>query len=105
MGGGRVVDAAGKKNPGHPHAHQVGLFTRMREAMGTVYGDIGTSVLYTFMEITRETVSLKHHAHGDQLRALLEAGGDLVTDCEALGGLSLVFWALLFLTIKYDLVI
>ena len=28
----------------------------MREATGTVYGDIGTSVLYTLMEITRETV-------------------------------------------------
>ena len=37
--------------------HAAGLFTRMREAMGTVYGDIGTSVLYTLMEITRETVS------------------------------------------------
>src|SRR4051812_43128215 len=46
----------------HGHAdHHGGLFTRMREATGTVYGDIGTSVLYTVMEITRETVTLKHH--------------------------------------------
>ena len=77
----------------------------MREAMGTVYGDIGTSVLYTLMEITRETVALKHHVHGEELTALLEPGGDLVTPGEALGGLSLVFWALIFLTIKYDLII
>ena len=77
----------------------------MREATGTVYGDIGTSVLYTLMEITRETVSLKHGAHGEELAKLLEKGGDLVSSAEAMGGLSLVFWALVFLTIKYDLII
>ncbi|MDG3002278.1 KUP/HAK/KT family potassium transporter [Paludisphaera mucosa] len=77
----------------------------MREATGTVYGDIGTSVLYTLMEITRETVALKHHVHGEELTALLQSGGDLVSPREALGGLSLVFWALIFLTIKYDLII
>jgi KUP system potassium uptake protein len=75
----------------------------MREATGTVYGDLGTSVLYTIMEITRETVRLKHDAHDEgKLAALLEQGGRLITDREALGGLSLVFWALIFLTIKYD---
>ena len=58
--------------------HAAGLFTRMREAMGTVYGDIGTSVLYTLMEITRETVALRHHVHGAELTALLEPGGHLV---------------------------
>ena len=67
----------------------------MREATGTVYGDIGTSVLYTVMEITRETIRLKHHVEGEErLKALIETGGDLLTAGEALGGLSLVFWAL-----------
>src|SRR5437763_540626 len=83
-----------------------GLLTRMREATGTVYADIGTSVLYTVMEILRETIRLKHHASGERrLDDLLEAGGHLVTAREALGGLSLVFWALIFLTVKYDLII
>jgi KUP system potassium uptake protein len=79
----------------------------MREAMGTVYGDIGTSVLYTTMEITREIVHLKnHHLDHSQLKTLVERGGrDLVERHEALGGLSLVYWALIFLTIKYDLLI
>lgn len=98
------MDTAEKGSQGHPHTHGGGLFTRMREAMGTVYGDIGTSVLYTLMEITRETVALKQHAHGQHLAALLEPGGDLITRGEALGGFSLVFWALIFLTIKYDLI-
>src|SRR3954462_9689898 len=88
---------------GHGHGR---LLTRMREATGTVYGDIGTSVLYTVMEITRETIRLKHHFRGEeQVTALLRDGGPLVTASEALGGLSLVFWALIFLTIKYDLLI
>lgn len=78
----------------------------MREATGTVYGDIGTSVLYTLMEITRETVRLKHHVQGEErLAALLNEGGRLITDSEALGSLSLVYWALIFLTVKYDLLV
>ena len=52
-----VAEASG---PVRHRAPSGGLFTRMREATGTVYGDIGTSVLYTVMEITRETVKLKH---------------------------------------------
>lgn len=97
------ADAAGS---GQHHAHAGGLLTRIREATGTVYGDIGTSVLYTVMEITRETIRLKHHTHGEERMAvLLEEGGALVTRDEALGGLSLVFWALMFLTVKYDLLI
>src|SRR4051812_25988384 len=90
---------------GHYHG-QGGLLTRMREATGTVYGDIGTSVLYTVMEIVRESVRLKHHVENEeQFKLLIEKGGDLLTRREALGGLSLVFWALIFLTIKYDLLI
>jgi len=91
---------------GGDHTLAVGLFTRMREATGTVYGDIGTSVLYTIMEIVRETIRLKHHSGGeDRITELIESGGSLVTRDEALGGLSLVFWALIFLTVKYDLLI
>ncbi len=91
--------------PGPSHGH-VGMFTRMREATGTVYGDIGTSVLYTIMEMTRETIKLRHHVEDEQeFAALMEKGGDLITRQEALGSLSLVFWALIFLTIKYDVFI
>ena len=86
------------------HGHGGSFLTRLREATGTVYGDIGTSVLYTIMEMTRETIRLKHHGLDEQnLSALIEGGGRLLTDREALGGLSLVFWALIFLTVKYDL--
>jgi KUP system potassium uptake protein len=82
------------------------LIKRMREAAGTVYGDIGTSVLYTSMEITRETIHLKHHDLSDAERAAMVAqGGQLLTQTEIIGGLSLIFWALVFLTIKYDLLI
>lgn len=105
--------SAGHQDPepqhsGHAgHAAHGGLFTRIREACGTVYGDIGTSVLYTIMEITRETVLLKHNEHGSSEIANLieEQGRNLVLHQEALGSLSLVFWALLFLTLKYDLLI
>jgi KUP system potassium uptake protein len=78
----------------------------MREATGTVYGDIGTSVLYTITEILRETVVLKqpHHSR-EAATALLATGGALVSREEALGSLSLVYWALVFLTIKYDVFI
>ncbi|MEQ1829824.1 MAG: KUP/HAK/KT family potassium transporter [Pirellula sp.] len=90
-----------------PPSHASGLFTKIREASGTVYGDIGTSVLYTVMELTRETIKLKHHdLPAEQVAVMLANGGQgLVTPDEALGSLSLVFWALVFLTIKYDLLI
>ncbi len=83
------------------------MFTKVREASGTVYGDIGTSVLYTIMEITRETIRLKHHHLTDeQMAQLLASGGrDLVTANESIGSLSLVFWALVFISVKYDLLI
>lgn len=83
------------------------LWPRIRQATGTVYGDIGTSVLYTVMEITRETILLKNHALGhDVAAAKVEAGGaDLLSSSELLGSLSLIFWALIFLTVKYDLIV
>jgi len=82
------------------------LWPRIRQATGTVYGDIGTSVLYTIMEITRETILLKHHATGNHSAAdMVAEGGKLLSESELLGSLSLVFWALIFLTIKYDLIV
>ncbi len=94
-------DAAGN---GHASHGGGGMLKRMREATGTVYGDIGTSVLYTIMEITRETIRLKHHHESpDLVDAMINEGGNLVSRDEALGGLSLVYWALIFLTVKYDL--
>lgn len=82
------------------------LWPRIRQATGTVYGDIGTSVLYTIMEITREAVLLRnHHLDHNTASALVASGGDLLTKNDLLGELSLVFWALIFLTIKYDLMI
>ena len=68
--------------------------------------DIGTSVLYTVMEITREIILLKHHHLGhEQAAALVLVSGDLLTRSEILGGLSLVIWVLIFFTVKYDLII
>jgi hypothetical protein len=79
---------------------------RTREAVGTVYGDIGTSVLYTIMEITRQTVELKYAALSEAERAaIVTKGGALLAPSEVMGGLSLVIWALIFLTVKYDLLI
>lgn len=87
--------------------HPRTLWMRIREATGTVYGDIGTSVLYTIMEITREAIRLKnHHLPEEEVTALLLQGGtNLLSRNELLGGLSLVFWALIFLTVKYDLLV
>ena len=82
------------------------LWPRVRQATGTVYGDIGTSVLYTIMEITREAVMLRNHHLGHAAASTLVAnGGDLLSRNDLLGELSLVFWALIFLTAKYDLMI
>ena len=78
---------------------------RVRQATGTVYGDIGTSVLYCIMEITREAVLLKHHHSDEIVEQLKTTGGALLSRSEHLGSLSLVFWALIFLTVKYDLMI
>ncbi len=100
--GSSVEDSQGENSV----AKSPRLWARIREATGTVYGDIGTSVLYTIMEITRETVLLKHSGLGhDQASALIASGGQLLSRAEILGGLSLVYWALIFLTLKYDLLI
>lgn len=99
-------DEGGSGNAEGHGSHGGGRLARMREAMGTVYGDIGTSVLYTVMEITRETIRLKHHELGEErVAALVGRGGQLLAARDALGSLSLVFWSLVFLTVKYDLLI
>ena len=56
-------------------------------ALGIVYGDLGTSPLYTLQTIV--------HIMGDQFKA-----------AEALGSLSLIFWALIItISIKYCLLV
>lgn len=94
------------ENKSSTHAHGGKMFTRMREALGTVYGDIGTSVLYTIMEVTRDTVRLRDPASSEEsLLESINSGNATITTDDALGGLSLVFWALIYLSIKYDLLI
>jgi hypothetical protein len=51
------------------------LWPRIRQASGTVYGDIGTSVLYTTMEMTRETILLKQRWQFRCLAPALGAAG------------------------------
>ncbi len=66
-----------------PSANKAGLGALTLGALGVVYGDIGTSPLYSF----RETF------HGGHLR---------VTDANVIGALSLVLWALIIIvSIKY----
>jgi KUP system potassium uptake protein len=69
----------------HGHASLRGL---MLAALGVVYGDIGTSPLYTLRE------------------AFGEAGGLTLSETGVLGVLSLVFWSLiLVVTLKYVVLI
>ncbi|WP_418158596.1 potassium transporter Kup [Benzoatithermus flavus] len=68
-------------NGGHGHAD---LRTLVIGAIGVVYGDIGTSPLYTLKE------------------AFGEAGGLHLSEAAVLGVLSLVFWSLIVIvTLKY----
>ena len=48
---------------------------------------------------------MDHHLGHEAASELVKSGGDLLTRSEILGGLSLIIWALLFLTVKYDLMI
>ncbi len=67
-----------------PHTPRSGLFALALGAVGVVFGDIGTSPLYTMKE------------------AFGPAHGLALTHDNVLGILSLVFWSLmLFVTIKY----
>jgi KUP system potassium uptake protein len=70
----------------HPSSNSHGLAAMMIGAVGVVYGDVGTSPLYTMKEIFSGP-------HGVQ-----------PTPDNVLGILSLVFWALIFvISIKYAL--
>jgi len=71
-----------------PHGETTGLATTALAAMGVVFGDIGTSPLYTMKEVFGG-----HHPLA-------------VTEANVLGILSLVFWALtITVSLKYVLFI
>jgi KUP system potassium uptake protein len=75
------VQSTGKVAENQPQARVAesisSLWHRMRQATGPVYGDIGTSVLYCVMEITRETILIKnHHLGHDAASELVKSGGD-----------------------------
>ena len=69
---------------GHDSGHKAGMGALALGALGIVYGDIGTSPLYAFREAFQE-----HHL-------------DATTSVNALGVVSIVFWALIvIISIKY----
>jgi KUP system potassium uptake protein len=73
-----------QSEPNHPERTRQALTTLMLGAMGVVYGDIGTSPLYTLKE-----AFTGHHSVD-------------VTQDNVLGILSLVFWSLMIIvTLKY----
>lgn len=80
---------AGSPQPAQPHGHgQIGMFGLAVGAIGVVFGDIGTSPLYTMKE-----AFIPHYG--------LTPDHDTV-----LGVLSLAFWALMIVvTLKYVTVI
>ncbi len=70
--------------PVHHAAHRAGLASLIVGALGVVFGDIGTSPLYTLKE------------------CLHAAGGERVAIADLFGILSLMFWALIMVvTVKY----
>ncbi|HEV8691134.1 MAG TPA: KUP/HAK/KT family potassium transporter, partial [Ideonella sp.] len=70
----------------HPQRHSLGALTL--GAIGVVYGDIGTSPLYTVKEI------------------FLPATGVALNEANLIGAVSVIFWALMFVvTLKYVLLI
>ena len=77
------------KHGAHPGHGQAGLFGLVVGAIGVVFGDIGTSPLYTLKE-----AFLPHY------------GLDPSSHAEVLGLLSLIFWALMIMvTLKYVVII
>ncbi len=77
-------------NPSDNHGHgKVGLAGLIVGAIGVVFGDIGTSPLYTLKE-----AFIPHY------------GLDARDPAEVLGLLSLIFWALMVMvTLKYVVII
>src|SRR5918992_1993008 len=90
----RRLDGARRVPSDQPPAHgrnmvSVAFALLVVQACGVVYGDIGTSVLYTFREIFFAPHTFSHVP---------------ITQAHVLGAVSLIFWALLLLvTIKYAL--
>ncbi|PZR04445.1 MAG: potassium transporter Kup [Archangium gephyra] len=93
---GAAAGQSKEPDPGSPapahHGHSKGSLAALTVgALGIVFGDIGTSPLYTMAECFAKDAkgAVKHHA--------LE-----VTDANVMGLLSLIFWALmLVVTVKY----
>jgi KUP system potassium uptake protein len=76
--------AATKNGPPEPHGHATGLRALVIGALGVVFGDIGTSPLYSIKECIDQ-----HH-------------GVAATHQNVLGVLSLVVWSLtMVVTVKY----
>jgi KUP system potassium uptake protein len=74
-----------KENAGHHHNLNKVTFAGLLVALGIVFGDIGTSVLYTFSAIVGERQ---------------------ISETLVIGGLSAVFWTLtLQTTIKYIIIV
>jgi len=70
--------------PDHQPGHRAGLAALVVGALGVVFGDIGTSPLYTLKE------------------CLHAAGGEKASVADLFGILSLMFWALIMVvTVKY----
>ena len=81
-------NAAGTNTDAATHMSRVDLRTLTLAAIGVVFGDIGTSPLYTMRE------------------AFGHAGGLHLSEPAVLGVLSLVFWSLLLIvTVKYVILI
>jgi KUP system potassium uptake protein len=79
------MTAAARKNASTPPPERPPARAALLTALGIVYGDLGTSPLYTF-------------------KAIAQAMGGSLARASALGSLSLVFWALIItISIKYCL--
>jgi KUP system potassium uptake protein len=87
-GGNRMATSSAGAAPAETEAHSPDLRLLTRGALGVVYGDIGTSPLYTLRE------------------AFGHAGGLHLSEAGVYGVLSLVFWSLIsVVTIKYVVLI
>jgi KUP system potassium uptake protein len=76
--------AAGQPTESHEHAHRASLAALILGSLGVVFGDIGTSPLYTLKE------------------CLHSAGGAEASAADLFGILSLMLWALIMVvTVKY----
>jgi KUP system potassium uptake protein len=89
----RVKQSANPRDPGEaaappaPRAHRGGLFALSLGAIGVVFGDIGTSPLYTLKEC---------------LRSIEERTQHVATHADVYGILSMLFWSLtMVVTVKY----